>query len=392
MSGNYSILLWQQEPSPIKSALSDAFAVELSGNLKDALAFVRKGEYKALLVDSSVEFASQKKLLEELRDATDTNQKPLPVVLVGGEISLEQKLQLFNVGCDDYLAEGTPASEVIARLNKAIFHRIANEQLFSQLKVANEMAFMAMSDTSDLGINIQFLLESANCSNLDELGQLLFQSLKSYGLNGSLQMRGKYEVKNMEANGLAKDLEAQLLTELKDSGRYYDFGARTVMNYDQVSVLIRNMPLDDEKKYGAVKDNVFSLLQGTDARVKALDNIRTMDNERELLELMTRKMQAIFPDVEASYRVLVRNIADVVEDMAEKIEASVMTLGLTENQEKILEAIMADGIARTHEIFSNGLRLDDELEGLVNQVNTVFDYKDRPDFYRYLVKIRDSLR
>lgn len=392
MPSNYSILLWQQEPSPIKSALSDAFAVELSGNLKDTLAFVRKGGYKALLADSSVEFASQKKLLEELREASDTNQLPLPIVLVGGEISLEQKLQLFNVGCDDYLVESAPASEVIARLNKAIFHRIANEQLFTQLKVANEMAFMAMSDTSDLGVNIQFLLESANCSNLDELGQLLFQSLKSYGLNGSLQMRGKYEVKNMEANGLAKDLEAQLLTELKDSGRYYDFGARTVMNYDQVSVLIRNMPLDDEKKYGAVKDNVFSLLQGTDARVKALDNIRTMDNERELLELMTRKMQAIFPDVEASYRVLVRNIADVVEDMAEKIEASIMTLGLTENQEKILEVIMADGIARTHEIFSNGLRLDGELEGLVNQLNTVFDYKDRPDFYRYLIRIRDSLR
>ena len=66
----------------------------------------------------------------------------------------------------------------------------------------------------------------------------------------------------MEANGMAKDLEAHLLDELKDVGRYYDFGKRSVMNYENVSLLVKNMPIEDERRYGAIKDNIFSLLQG----------------------------------------------------------------------------------------------------------------------------------
>ena len=118
------------------------------------------------------------------------------------------------------------------RLNKAVFNKIANDQLQSQVKMANEAAFSAMADNSKLGINVHFLLDSFSCTNLDELGQQLFQALNNYGLKCSLQMRGRYETKNMEQNGMAKDLEAQLLSELKDSGRYYDFGKRSVMNYD----------------------------------------------------------------------------------------------------------------------------------------------------------------
>jgi hypothetical protein len=201
-------------------------------------------------------------------------------------------------------------------------------------------------------------------------------------------MRGRYETKNMEQNGLAKDLEAQLLSELKDSGRYYDFGKRSVMNYDQVSLLVKNMPVDDEKQYGAIKDNIFSLLQGTDARVKAIDDRTTLNQERELLEGLTKRLQHIFVDLDDSYQDLMKSIADNVESMAEKIEASVMNLGLTENQEKILDTILTDGIRETNEVFSKGIKVDEELRNLIERISVIFEFKDRPDFYRYLDKIK----
>jgi hypothetical protein len=52
----------------------------------------------------------------------------------------------------------------------------------------------------------------------------------------------------MEANGMDKSLESKLLLEMKDQGRYVDFGHRSVMNYGAVSLFLKNMHVDEEKK------------------------------------------------------------------------------------------------------------------------------------------------
>ncbi|MFT6113862.1 MAG: hypothetical protein ACJA10_000798 [Oleispira sp.] len=191
-----------------------------------------------------------------------------------------------------------------------------------QLAQANEMAFIAMSDTSDLGVNIQFLLDVNQCDNLDELGMRVFQALKSYGISCSLQLHSQFAVKNMEANGLMKALESRLLEEMRDQGRYVDFRHRSVTNDESVSLLVKNMPIDDEKKYGAIKDNIFSLLQGTDARIQALDTLENLALEKSLVRSLTIKMKGLMSSVDESYQCVMKDIADVVEDMADNIETS----------------------------------------------------------------------
>lgn len=384
----YDVILWQgASDSQLLQSLQPFFQISPVHEAQQILDLVDPESHKIIIVDDGVSFEQTEELFARLKDAGQS----IPVVLLSHDGSLNKKLEAFELGADDYIVGDVPVNELVARLNKSIFNKIANEQLKSQLKVANEMAFMAMADTSDLGVNIHFLLDSVNCSNIDELGQMLFQALKSYSLNCSLQIRGRYETKNMEPNGLAKDLEAQLLSELKNAGRYYDFGKRSVMNYGRVSLLVKNMPVDDEKKYGAVKDNVFSLLQGVDARIEALDNQRTLQDERELMESLAQRMQTIFVDIEESFQTVMRQIAGVVDEMAEQVEDSVMTLGLTESQEKALEGIVEKGVLETGQVFSRGLRVDSELKQLIDRINVVFEFKDRPDFYRYMEKIKQNI-
>lgn len=76
---------------------------------------------------------------------------------------------------------------------------------------------------------------------------------------------------------------------LKDDGRYINFGKRSVMNYEQVPLLVENMPVDDEKKYGAIKDNIFSLLQGAGARLKVLKNIEQVNDQQTLVRALSLK-------------------------------------------------------------------------------------------------------
>ncbi len=297
---------------------------------------------------------------------------PLPVVVLATEErDLESRLAFYNAGCDDHIQFGNGA-ELQVRLMKAIFNRIANEQLKQQLDKANEMAFIAMSDTSDLGVNIQFLLDINQCENLDQAGMRLFQALKSYNISSSLQIRSRFGEKNMEANGMAKDLESTLLRECSEMGRYVDFGKRSIMNYGRVSLLVRNMPVDDPNKYGAIKDNVFSLLQGLDARVGALDNVESLKLESKLVVKLTSRMTHIMENIDKGYHDVMVRIADAVEDIADGIEQEIQFLGMDEQQERVIQKVLENGILETSRVFNEGLKMDKSLTGYLSEVGRVF--------------------
>lgn len=296
----------------------------------------------------------------------------IPVIALYGPALAGSKIKAFELGVDDFISCDTDLAELAVRCEKLIYSKIANDQLKEQIKYATEMAFIAMSDTSDLGVNIQFMLDANACSNLDELGMRLLQSIQNYGLKATIQLRGEFETKNMEGNGMVREMEAALLWELKDGGRYVDFSKRSVMNYEQVSVLVKNMPVDDPKKYGAIKDNVFSLLQGADARIKALDNVRRIREEQKLIAALTLRMQAVMADIDDGYQLVMKDIADVVEEMADKIQGVIEFLGLHEDQERALEKIMEYGIGQTNNIFSKGIQLDSQFKNLVTELGTLF--------------------
>ena len=296
------------------------------------------------------------------------------VIVLASRDELADRMDALAAGFDDFICHDS-MWELKARLDRVVFNKLANVQLKTQLQQANEMAFIAMSDTSDLGVNVQFLLDCNTCNNLDELGMRLFQALQSYGLNCSLQMRSTHGVKNMEANGMAKAMESVLLEQCQNQGRYVDFGHRSIMNYESVSLLVKNMPIHDEKKYGAIKDNVFSLLQGTHARVVALDNQKNLELEGALVKQMTQKMNQLMKHVDDSYQEVMRQIVDVVETMAEGMDNSVHFLGLDESQEMAIQKIMETGILDTNKIFNSGMTLDRELKDFLTLVEESFNQK-----------------
>ena len=369
MASTYSIVVFEcDNDQELGDELDDNFDALITRDIQQCLDAAASGTYKLVLIDATCDCIDAFDVTQQLKHSLD-----IPVIWVTDKETNEQRLNAYDCGADDYLALEALKVELHGRLERIVINRIATEQLKSQLQQANEMAFIAMSDTSDLGINIQFLLDVNNCNNLDELGMRLFQALQNYGLSCSLQMRSEHGIKNMEANGMAKAMESVLMEECKDQGRYVDFGHRSIMNYESVSLLVKNMPVEDDKKYGAIKDNVFSLLQGTHARVVALDNQKNLELEGTLVKQMVSQMRGQMADVDDSYQEVMRQIADVVENMADGVEESIQFLGMDEHQERALQKIMETGILDTNRIFNEGMQLDRGLKDFLNQVEHLFN-------------------
>lgn len=319
-------------------------------------------DYKIVVYDTAARPSINMSQVNRLLKMEETLN--LPVVLLTASVCLEDKLQAFEVGCDDFIEEGTTGDEACARITKSIFHRVAADQLSSRLEMANQTARTAMVDNSDLGANIQFLLNVHDCDNLDQLGQMFFRTIERYGLKCSLQMRSEHEIKNMEAHGMAKDLESQLLTQLKDSDRYIDFGARTIVNYDRVSLLIKNMPKNDPEKYGAIKDNTFSLLQGINARVKSLEDRYRLIDEKESLKKLSNDVRNVMNTIKDSYQRVMRDIADEVDKANELVQMKIPSLALTEADESFIESTLDNLVKGTTKTFNEGLVVDECFERL----------------------------
>src|SRR5690606_18681791 len=111
-----------------------------------------------------------------------------------------------------------------------------------------------------------------------------------------------------------------LLFQLKDSGRYVDFGTRTIVNYDRVSLLIKNMPIQDPEKYGAIKENTFCLAQGINARILALEDRFKLLMEKEALHKLANDVRAVMGSLKTAYQDVMREIVGEVERVTELLE------------------------------------------------------------------------
>lgn len=353
----YEILLCGHELSVTGQYVQSFFKADSVDACSDLMPAIATRKYRAIVLDCS---AQESDLMGCCNDCLDLGYKTdLPVIVIANTLSLSDKLKAYEQGCDDIIETATNKDEVCARITKSIFHRIASEQLSQRLETATETARNTMADNSDLGANMQFMLAVNQCDNLDQLGQQLFSTLERYGLKCSLQIRSTIEVKNMEAHGMSKDLESQLLGQMKDAGRYIDFGCRTVCNYDCVSLLIKNMPINDAEKYGAIKDNIFSLLQGLNARIHSLEDRHSLIAEREHLRKLSNDVNVVMLTIKDRYQNVMHGIMDEVELSTSLLRERLPLLALTEPDEAFVESLAERLIQSTGRVFNEGLKVDE---------------------------------
>lgn len=362
----YNVLVCSQHLSGLATHVVNYFKGDTVASIAQLQTALQEKRYRILVLDGINEEHTDIALCQNLLQLE--GMKNIPLMVLASKINLQDKLKAFEIGCDDIVEAGITGVELCARITKSIFNRIAHDQLHQRLDMASETARNAMVDNSDLGANIQFLLAVHDCDNLDQLGQQLFSTLARYGLVCSLQLRSTLGIKNMEAHGMAKELESQLLYQLKDSKRYIDFGPRTIVNFNRVSLLIKNMPLNDPEKYGSIKDNTFCLLQGLNARIMALEDKFKIVNEKDALRKLSLDVNRVVGALKDTYQEVMRNILTQVENASERLQLCLPKLALSDADEKYIDAVTERLLSETNRIFGEGLKVDELFEQLEKAV------------------------
>lgn len=284
--------------------------------------------------------------------------KEIPFIFVSAKTSLEEKLKGYEVGGDEYITKPLDGEEVVLKVQHIIENRIRHHVLTQQVQDSHQAAMQAMTYTSNLGQVLQFMQATAKINEFDVLADKLFDVTLSLGLSVVIQFHKSNGIVNYKKNGEVAPLEANVIELARSKGRFFDFGSRTIVNYQDFSLLILDMPVNDAEKYGLMKDILGNLCDAIEVRVKLLLSKVVVQQKDDVINTVTQALDTI----DKSYRDIQQANMSVIDDMIHRMEEAMFGFGLSEGQEDIVRGIVQYMKNKMSEIYEDGAELYNEFE------------------------------
>jgi len=295
----------------------------------------------------------------------------IPLIFVSALSSLEEKLKGFEVGADDYIAKPVSPEELGLKIKKLLELGAKNKGLQQQLSESNSVAMQAMTYSSDLGQVLEFYKNTLDAANFDEVAGLLFDVTNGYGLKCSMQIITRDGVLNFSSQGVVSPLEENVIELSRPKGRFFDFNARTIINYPEFSLLIKNMPVEDEERYGITKDSLGNLCNAIEARVKFL----MYENASIQKEKVINAVIGMMAEVDKQFGEMQDANTNVINSMLDDLDEAMLDLGLTSAQEDLVRAIVVEGREKSKRAFKRADVIYDKFEQVRAELDNALDNK-----------------
>lgn len=307
---------------------------------------------------------------QAVKENPDT--KNIPFLFVSSHTDLEEKLKGYAVGGDDYITKPIAPEELGLKINTLLDTKKENLQLSEKLAETHHTAMQAMTYSSDLGQVLEFYKNSLNAQSFEELAKYLFDATQAYGLNVTLYIVTMDQTMALTDKGTASPLETNVIELSRSKGRFFDFGHRTVINYKDFSLLIKNMPKDNPERYGTIKDSLGSLCNAIESRIKLLTLNSVAQKNEEIIDMVKLTLQ----QVEDIFRQTQLGNVAAIEQLSDELEEAMLTrLGLTEEQEENIRAIVKSCLENSNKLYEESLTMHNLFENMNEQLHGLLGIK-----------------
>lgn len=322
-----------------------------------------------LLLATNLEDAPAIELCRDIRGDDQLHDTHV-IILLGTDASQEQIEEAHAAGCDEALTHPVDLANLRRQLRTT--HRLTSERssFRQQANYAQKVAMTAMTSMGELGVVLQFLSKCFSCGSAREVALEVISSLGQYGLSGAVQIRGGQEILIESTPGGNSAEDSAVIGKLHGIGRIFEFKTRMVINYEHASILMNDVP-DDNEQRGRIRDNVAMLAEGAHARIASLlveqDNKRKQSGIRfalgEILEMTAelRDQQCIRQNQGQS----------AVNSVILSFETAFIRFGLRPEQESELINLLVD---LRHEVAGIGLsaeEVDRKLQRVVRSLQSI---------------------
>jgi CheY-like chemotaxis protein len=331
-----------------------------ANNGSEAYAMLLQPEFKVSAVISDVVMPEMDgyELCRKVRGLDSV--KNIPFVFISVKTHLEEIQKGYEVGGDDYITKPLQADEVLMKTSNILKYKHEQAQLSNSLKDSQQIALNAMSYSGNLGGVLTFLQDALDIEDFANLAKHIFTFTRELGLFCSLQFYTSQGAVDFADTGKVSPLESNIMELARKKGRFFDFGPRTIVNYKDFALLIKNMPIDEPDKYGMIKDILGNLANAIEIKVKQLLSSSRLNRKNELISVINEMID----EVDKTFNFVQQESVAAIDDLIVDLEAAMITLGLTEAQEEKINTIANECRGRTEVNFRKAQAIEEKFRDI----------------------------
>lgn len=319
----------------------------------------------AIIVVNHCNDKSTETLLANIKAVSNLND--LPIMMICRVNTTDTINYIYSIGADDYLSLPIDPPDLIFRIEALLIKHAKNQQLsqlFEQrISDATRAALAAMRASSDIGTVVGFVQDSFKLSTYKDIAQQLLSVATSLGLEGSIQIRMEDSEVFISSSGTPSLMEKQIIELALGKRRLISTARMTLINYPNLSLLVKNMPIDDVELTGRYRDLLCQLADAAQERVRSIrfESIVIEQSFRAtgLVELIKQKSH----DNLAHMHHIMNHLFSTVQD-------SLSFLGLSEEQEAFFLNSIETAMKNLDDLHDNNVVLENHCMRMVNDMQT----------------------
>ncbi len=298
-----------------------------------------------------------------LRDDFDVGETP--VVFLSANVGRDDRIAAYDAGGEDFIGKPFDPEELRAKVTITLKRITERAQLKTNVSEAFSTAMTAMTSASELGIVIHALRQSFTATTLAELADVALAATRDFSLEACIRLHGQLAGDYVRSSqGEATPVEAGVLQQLALGDHIQRLGRQSAYNYGGITLLIKNMPVDEEERMGRLRDNLALLAEGIEGRRQAIEDRHAVERERQRQRQVGATMTAALNDITRRHQAQKHESADILNGLVNRMEDAFLGLALTERQEAAVFEVMQEAVGRVINLYDEGLAIDEHLASL----------------------------
>lgn len=318
--------------------LRRAYSVTLAESGEECLEAVGREPFDLVLLDVMLPGRTGYEVCRELKLRPSTAD--IPVIFLSANATLEDRLQGFEAGGFDYLAKPVVMDELVRKIDLLLSHLEEKRALARTADAAVSTAMTAMTSAAEQGLVLDFMRRSFACVDARSLATAVVAAARRFGLAAMAQVRTAGSAVAWSDDGPCTPLEQSVLAAVAGGGRIVDLKNRTAINFDRVSVILKNMPIEEAERYGRLKDHMAMLVEGANARAEALDLDRRLSAETARTVMAVKSVGDTLLEAGRRSRELHAAYGTIFDRMAADLAITLPLLELNRSQERLLDDML----------------------------------------------------
>ena len=359
------ILVVEDEPfmqDLISDELSSDYLITAVGSGNDCLATLATQLYDLILLDVELPDMDGYEICQTIKSQHDTAD--IPVIFVSAHDHLEDRLRGYEVGGADYVTKPFNFAELHAKVSYLLQSRNDCTTLKEQMKDANQTAMTAMMSLGEMGILIECLKSFLDNNDLSSFVDAVLSAIANYGLEGAVQIRVLDQHITRSSDGETTPLETSIIHLLASMERVLQYKSRLSIAYPNVSLLIRNMPMNDPDRCGRLRDHLAILCGAVEIGAAALAKTMAI---RNAIAQISEIFAAVKKEQQYQQVMTYASIAELNTQMS----TTLLAMGLTDTQETHFFTIIEEGVAKFTAIEGSHANIHERLKNISQRLESL---------------------